>query len=137
MFDRSVGLKFVNRLLLVCRELSHEAEAVPPHSKSWVSPPPVVSRRSVVLFAPPSAATRKLLTGESVPVVENVVLIDGVQAVRACAMLKSEICGLRRSTWTFRFCSSARLTASSIDRRRSMPSGDVWARTGAVRRLPP
>ncbi len=110
-----MGLKFENWLLVVDRELSQENAALPPHGNASVASTAVETAPLVTLSCAPD---RKLLTGASRPVVVSVVLIEGVHAVRAWAMLKSEINGLNRSTWTFRFCSSAIRTASSIVKRR-------------------
>ena len=53
----------------------------------------------------------------------NAVLRFGAQKLRACATLRSWICGLTRAIWMPRFCSRASFTASSDDRRLTVALG--------------
>jgi hypothetical protein len=74
---------------------------------------PTLVRKRASLIEVPCAPERKLLFGDSVLAVCNVVLNVGAQAPRAAAMLRSSTRGVICATWMPRLFSSASLTASS------------------------
>ena len=83
-------------------------------------PNSVPNRESVTFVSPPE---NRFVDGVLVEFALRPVVRVGAQKPRDCAISTSWICGLMRSTWSPRFCSRAKRTASSTESCRIGPDG--------------
>src|SRR5262245_2715098 len=116
-FDPICGLKLWNWFVVVNRELFQVAWYAPPHGSVWFRPSAVLMLLFRMFVAPPASELVGCWVCEFFEMFEERL---GAQKDRAAATLTSWICGSMRWIRMPRFCSSASLTASSIDRRRTV-----------------